>query len=327
MDNGKSAVHAFAQSLATGIRNAVCKTLVGLVATTLAYIAVPGISSAYSVERNAPEVTAISERQGALLTDILGRLAPQRPGITDLYFVGFAGYARQDVFLREMLASSLLLEEKFGAAGRSVLLVNNAATVRHFPLANRENLGTVLHGIGERMDPREDILFLFLTSHGRPNWLAVDFYPFQFQDLSARELRTILDWSGINWRIIVVSACYSGSFIDALADDNTLIITAARRDRTSFGCGHEYNFTYFGGAYFDVALRKTRSFTAAFRKARKAIGEREAAEGLRPSLPQMVMGKALAPKLEALARDLRRQSADQIADRSATANASDAAPE
>jgi hypothetical protein len=96
--------------------------------------------------------------------------------------------------------------------------------------------------------------------------------------------------------VIVVSACYSGSFIPALQDDNTLVITASRADRNSFGCDARNSMTDFGRAYFSEALKQTMSFTAAFNLASTRIAAREKAEGLTPSQPQMSLGKNFAAK-------------------------------
>ncbi|HEV7392919.1 MAG TPA: C13 family peptidase [Burkholderiales bacterium] len=57
--------------------------------------------------------------------------------------------------------------------------------------------------------------------------------------LSASELGKLLKESGIRHKVVVISACYSGGFIDAVRSDHTLVITAARHDRTSFGCSDE----------------------------------------------------------------------------------------
>ena len=95
----------------------------------------------------------------------------------------------------------------------------------------------------------------------------------------------------------MISACYSGGFIEPLKSDTTLVITAADAQHTSFGCGSESDFTYFGKAYFDQALRKRPSFIAAFDDARRIIEARERGEGKMPSNPQMYVGKAMKEKL------------------------------
>jgi hypothetical protein len=235
-----------------------------------------------------------------LMRSALDRLEKQRPGTTDLYFIGFAGDASQDVFRKEVGSVGRLFDERFDAVGRSVQLINNPATVTETALANRSNLSYALEEIGGIMDTEEDVLFLFLTSHGSKGMLAVNFRPLGLNNLTAGDLRGMLDEAGIKWRVIVVSACYSGSLIDELRTEHSLIITAADKDRTSFGCGDEFDFTYFGRAFFDEALRGTFSFIDAFAEASKSIAERERSEGLPPSQPQMAVGGAILPKLAAL---------------------------
>ena len=252
--------------------------------------------------------------QGRLVGEAAGALRADRPGVVDLYFVGFAGTAGQDVFLSEVRAVRELFDRRFDTAGRSVMLVNNPQTLETLPLANANNLRWTLGVIGKLMDPEEDILFLFLTSHGsRDHRLAVDFWPLRLNDLPAEQLKKLLDESGIKWRVIVVSACYSGGFVEVLKDDNSLIMTASRADRNSFGCSHENAFTYFGRAYFDRALRRTRSFIEAFAKSQIAIREREEDEELMPSMPQIHIGRHIEAKLRQLERRIRELPSAAIA--------------
>lgn len=224
-------------------------------------------------------------------------LAPQRPGVIDLYFLGFAGSAAQDVFYNEVRGAQEVLDERFDTAGRALLLVNRKETAGELPFASLSALRAALDRLRVTMDPDEDILFLLLTSHGRPDSIAVDNPLVQLGNLSARDLRHALDRSGIRWRVVVLSACYSGSFIDELEDDRTLILTAARKDRPSFGCANGRRFTEFGKAFFGEALWREASFVAAFERARSAIAATESARRLLASEPQMYMGEAMAAKL------------------------------
>lgn len=262
----------------------------------------PPVEGAINVEK-------VYYAQFRLLREATHDLAAQRPGVTDLYFIGFAGDATQDVFLREIGSVRKLFDARFDTRGRSVVLVNNPATVETKPLASTHNLLAALDQVALRMDKKEDVLFLFLTSHGTPGVLSVDYGPLQLNDLTALNLRSLLDRSGIKWRVIVVSACYSGSFIESLKNDDTMIVTAARHDRTSFGCTNENEFTYFGRAYFDQALRKTTSFADAFETARATVGKWEKKEDLKPSLPQIYVGPAIRPKLAEIEARLRYRNA------------------
>ena len=119
-----------------------------------------------------------------------------------------------------------------------------------------------------------------------------------------------LDEAGIKWRIIVVSACYSGGYIDPLKDDFTLVLTASATDRTSFGCGTESNATYFADALFQHALRFEDSFVKAFEQARERIAAREHEQKVSPpSDPQMFIGDEMVAKLPKLEAALRARRA------------------
>jgi hypothetical protein len=119
----------------------------------------------------------------------------------------------------------------------------------------------------------------------------------------------MLDEAGIQNRVIVVSACYSGGFVEPLKTDSSLIMTAAAADRSSFGCSSEENFTYFGRAYFDEALRSTNSFVEAFRIAAPRIAQRESRQGFLPSEPQIFIGPQIRPILERFEHQLAPQRA------------------
>lgn len=245
--------------------------------------------------------------QSKLLEESLHRLAPQRPGVEDLYFVGAAGYASEDVFFNEAGLAADLLAARFDTGRRSLLLVNNPKTVHVLPVASATSLRIALKALGRTIDPEEDVVFLFLTTHGGGDHrLAMEFWPLQLDGITPDVLKSMLDESGIRWRVIAISACYAGGFVEPLKDERTLLMTAADADNTSFGCGADSDLTYFGKAYFDEALRSTYSFTAAFEAARTAIGARERALGLKPSNPQLFVGSAMDAKLQRMERRFAR---------------------
>lgn len=239
--------------------------------------------------------------QPRLLGGKLAELLPERPAIADLYFVGFAPYAAQDVFMKETRSVRELFDNRFDTAGRSIVLINNRATLTETPLAFATLLTRTLHEVAEIMDRENDILFLFITTHGsRSHVLEVEFAPLSLNQIDAGFLRTALDTAGIKWRVIAISACYSGGFVAPLKNDNTLIMTASDAARTSFGCGDDDDFTYFGRALFNEELRKTRSFSEAFKAARETIARWEKEQNIDQSNPQIHVGEAIAPKLKEL---------------------------
>ncbi len=234
----------------------------------------------------------------------LQALQPQRPGVADLFFVGFAPYAEEEVFRKELDAIHPLMDERFDTAGRSVRLLNNAATLREHPIATVTNLRRTLERIGKLMDPAEDVLLIYLTSHGSRRFeLSAVFDPLELRQLTPVRLKELLDAAGIRNRVLAVSSCYSGGFIEPLRDPHTLVLTASAHDRKSFGCGNESDFTYFGKAMFE-ALGETFSFEDAFERARPVIVEREAALKAEHSNPQIWVGDRIRPRLTALERRL-----------------------
>lgn len=259
----------------------------------------------------ALDAEALLYRQPVLLDDTLNRLRPERKKHVDLFYVGFAGFATEDVFAVEADYIKRLFDERFGTAGHSVSLVNHLDTLDDTPLATGTNLETTLKRVGKVMNRDEDVLFLYLTSHGSSDHkLAVEFWPLPLNDLTPERLKAMLDKAGIKWRVIVVSACYSGGFVDALKGPNTLVATAAAADRTSFGCGSESDFTYFGEAVFKEQLQNRFSLISAFKDAAVSIAKREQQEQLEASKPQLSVGPSIAPHLAALEKSLTRHQCE-----------------
>jgi hypothetical protein len=250
-------------------------------------------------------------QQPKLLARALDAIEPGRKGVIDLYYVGLGGYASQDVFLREIRSVETMMREQFGARGRAASLLNNPKTVMDTPIASATSLRAVLKRVGEVMNRDEDILFLFMTSHGaKDHKFTLELWPLTFNELTPTVLRAALDEAGILWRVIVVSACYAGGFIDALKDERTIVIAAAGPDKKSFGCSHEADWTYFGKAFFDEALRDQRELTKAFALARAAVEAREKKDQADThSDPQMAAGKSMEQKWDAYIAQLSGTSA------------------
>ena len=124
-------------------------------------------------------------------------------------------------------------------------------------LSNTVSVATIadaLRSAGGQMDHDKDILFLILTSHGSQAGVAVQAGR-RIETLSPPALAGILDSAGVQHRIVVISACYSGVFLRPLASADTLVITAADAEHSSFGCQDKVKWTYFGDAFFNIALR------------------------------------------------------------------------
>jgi hypothetical protein len=247
------------------------------------------------------------ETQQAVWDNAVASLAPQRPGVTDVYGLVFAPYAEEDVFLRESSMVARVLEERFDARGRVLQLVNNASTGDTYPWATTLNLERAIAALAARMDRENDLLLVYLTSHGASDYqLAASNGPLRVDTVSPGELRAALDKAGIKHRVIAISACFSGGWIGPLAGDNTLVMTAADATHTSYGCGRLSQLTFFGRAMFDEQLRKTHSFERAFAAAVPLIQRREVEAGKADgfSNPQISVGASIKPLLRLLEQRL-----------------------
>jgi hypothetical protein len=242
--------------------------------------------------------------QQRLLDDALSDLDDERPGATDLYFVGFAGDAHEDAFRKDVEAAQKVMDERWGTDSRSIVLINNPRTLLEAPVATVTNLRETLNEIGATIDADQDVVMIYLASNGsRDHVLEVSLPPLELAPITAPALRGLLDAAGIKWRIVVVSACYSGGFVEALKDDYTLILTASEADRVSLACARDSDATYFGEALFQHGLAHAESVLGAFDAAKARVAEREAAAGSKPpSSPQIYVGPAMAVKLKELDR-------------------------
>jgi hypothetical protein len=243
------------------------------------------------------------------LAQVLEHLSPRTAGRVNVYFIGFAGNGEQSVFSHEVSYVKEMFERRFAAAGHSIALMNNQSTPGRLPLATATSLQQALSAVGQRMSA-DDVVVLFLSSHGsRESGVNVELPPFEFEDIDPDMLAAMFKEAHIRQRVVIVSTCFAGIFVPALANPDTLVITAADATHTSFGCSNEADFTYFGEAYFHDALLGTNSFAAAFQQALPLIRERESEQGFEHSNPQMVMGANIKRTLARLEAQLQAQDA------------------
>jgi hypothetical protein len=241
-------------------------------------------------------------RQAQLLGEALARLPPQRPGVTDVYILT-AAFWGDPVFEREASQAADILEQHFGVDGAVVLTAGAGPGERRYPAASPNNLNAVIGRIGALMDPSEDLFVVFLTSHGSQDGSVAMLEQNRIAGaLRAAHLRDAMANAGIRNRVVIVSACFSGAFIAPLMNADTIVLTAAAPDRTSFGCQPTREWTYFGDAYFSHALRGGAGLVAGFDQAVGLIRQWEQQQNLTPSNPQKSVGANAAALLARLER-------------------------
>lgn len=264
--------------------------------------------AAWAEDYTPVDVEALYAAQERLMGEQVAALAPETPGVAEVFVLAVGGTADQSVFLTEVESVSGILDAQYGSGDRTLKLANSHDHPTRYPLANRANLARALKEIG-RHQGEEDLAFLFLTSHGKEDLFSLNFYEAGTTDLTAPEFRQMLDESGIGPAVIVVSACHSGSFIDDIEAADRLVITAARADRTSFGCRDGAEWTEFGESFFARALRSDPDPRTAFPVAAEDVARKELADELTPSLPQMSAGAEIGPVLDRFLAALPGQAA------------------
>ncbi len=218
-------------------------------------------------------------------------LQPQRPGIVDVYVVSI-GLDSDAVFGREAGEAATVLSHRYRAAGRTIFLSAGANDKSvGTPQGSPPNLAVALAAVAAKMNMKEDVLILFATTHGDPvSGLAYRDGGNGAGMVAPKRLATLLDELGFERRIILLSACFAGVFIPNLTSENSVIVTAASSTRTSFGCAPGNDWTFFGDALINNALRKNQSFEKATDEAVSLISKWETDRKLLPSRPQVFFG-------------------------------------
>jgi hypothetical protein len=207
--------------------------------------------------------------------------------------VAFGLDGDQSVFASEAKGAAAIVAERFGA--KAVLARANTASATD---ATVETLAAALDTTAKDLDAGNDILVLILTSHGSRGGLVVKSAGGASDTLWPQTLSAMLDHAGVRHRVVIISACYSGIFIPLLAAPDTLVITAADASHSSFGCQDGAQWTYFGDALFNIAMRRTTTLREAFDLARTLVRERELRNGFEPSNPQLAGGENFEHRLK-----------------------------
>ncbi|MES2056003.1 MAG: C13 family peptidase [Pseudomonadota bacterium] len=261
-----------------------------------AYLADVGLSS----ERDRSAKWQLAEHRR--VDRALAALQPQRKGVVDAYVVAVA-LDSDPVFGREAREAGKVLSRRYDAAGRTIVLAGSDGSAdSSLPRGAPDTLAMALARVAELIDPKEDVLILYTTSHGAPMGIVYNDADSGFGMVSPQRLWSLLGALGIERRMILVSACYSGVFVPLLSNDDSVVMTASSADRTSFGCQADSDWTFFGDALINHALRKAQPIAAVAAETERLVGEWEGRGKLVPSQPQVAIGANAGIWLAALDR-------------------------
>jgi hypothetical protein len=219
-------------------------------------------------------------------TPLAQQPAPANSG--RLFYVGLALYSEEwsenDV---AELADRLQNASKYRVVPMIASNVTSAAGL--YPIADDATIASLVGSAAAQAGP-DDIMFVVISSHGAPRLLARKIGDSAPTAMSSRRLARLLQPLAGHRTVIVVSACYSGSLIGDLRAPERIIITAARADRSSFGCAPGNRHTLFGEAEVRAFGQQDRSLRQVFAAIRDDVARMESEERYQPSEPQVWVG-------------------------------------
>ncbi len=247
-----------------------------------------------------PEPASQQLAEHRRISAALDSLKPQRPSVVDAYIVVVA-LDGDPVFSREAREAGRVLASRFDAVGRTIVLANDEGQNKAGGPGSPHTLALAFARVAELMDRNEDVLVLYSTSHGVPNQGLV------YKDvargagiISPARLAEMLGPLGFKNRLLILQACFSGQFVPALKAPGSVVVTAAAEDRSSFGCQAGNDWTLFGDALINHALRQPLPFDVQLRRATALISAAEEQANLPASNPQVVIGSETTTWLSAL---------------------------
>lgn len=212
-----------------------------------------------------------------------------------LVFVGAALHSQSTAFQSDILAMQQRLEN-FGMPMHSIMLSNPPKDQKMlFAAATQQNLSEVFSRVGAWSDKYPLTVVVLISSHGNKDMLAIniadkDYPPIRSSSLSAW-LRRIHPASP---SAVLLSACYSGSFVPALGDGTRVLLTASAADRSSFGCSPKSTNSWFIESLLEQGMHPALSWSDSFARTAKRVDAKEKELKLLPSLPQASIPKAWA---------------------------------
>lgn len=161
----------------------------------------------------------------------------------------------------------------------------------------RAELGPIFETLSTLAEKAAGGCLIYYTSHGGPPGVALDVEG-KMMLVPPDVMADLVNQACPNRpSVVVISACFSGVFVPALKDKQRMILTAARRDRSSFGCGEANKYPYFDDCFLQQ-VGKTKNFPALGEAVQACVAKMETDTGAKPpSEPQLWIGAAIKPML------------------------------
>lgn len=161
-----------------------------------------------------------------------------------------------------------------------------------YPGSEHSDKQTIANDLWDLSNRTSGGCLIYFTSHGSPEGIVLD-----EGTLSPNSMATMIDNAcGSRPTVVFVAACFSGVFVDALSGPNRFVMTAARPDRPSFGCGDNDHYTFFDNCWLD-SIGSTGDFSGLAQSIRACVSNKERQIGALPSEPQLQIGANAAAEL------------------------------
>ena len=173
-----------------------------------------------------------------------------------------------------------------------------ASPRRSYPIADDATVAALVKAAAEHAKA-EDVVLVHISTHGARGVLARKIGNLPPTEITASALARQLAPLEERRTVIILSACFSGSLIGKLHSPYRIIITAARSDRSSFGCAAGNRHTFFGEAELSAFAEPDRSLRQVFSAIRDGVARMEQEQQVRPSEPQVSVGADVTELYEA----------------------------
>jgi Peptidase C13 family len=209
-----------------------------------------------------------------------------------IIFAGFAMHSQSKAFRSDVVTT----EKSILSIDPNAIIfkLNNPAFGQDadWPYSTTQNIEQVLKKVSAMARP-EDKVVVLMSTHGNVDVLAVNFNKNAYPHVSPKVLNEWLGGLRGKPTLLLLSACHSGSFVQPLSGPSRVILAAAAKDRTSFGCQFHSNNTYFIDALMNQPSLLDRSLEQLMDQAKIIIDKKESDQKLSPpSLPQSSVGFA-----------------------------------
>jgi Peptidase C13 family len=261
-------------------RTARCCFQAAVVGLTLASASLAGCAE--------PQVALLAQQQQAADT-------PEK--VSRLFYIGLGLYS-EPWSENDVVELADMLQHASQYRVVPMIASNVTSAARHYPIADDATIMTLVSSAATQAGP-DDIVFVDISSHGASRILARKVGSHAPTALSSRELARKLESLAGHRTVIIISACYSGSLIGDLRAPERIIVTAARADRSSFGCAPDSRHTFFGEAELHAFGLRDRSLHQVFASIRDDVARMESGKRYQPSEPQIWVGPSMTDLYDA----------------------------